>query len=250
MGAGLVRAAIDRCAGLDHAPARLFIGMSVSALDDDPQPVYFKGQDDMAAILGMDASDKSRRAVRRSLHSLTSAGMVRSEPSAPGRRARHFLLDGHLPSPQPLRPADPITGRSASTIRQTQDAHRPVSNPPTGDAQRPVNDARMADAQRRNGGRSAVGMADAQRPPEEEKGRKRKRQAHPHEPNAVRSLTALVTGRHLPIGTDELLSEAYRIGDGDPWNGYLSIKAITEAPITGARDPAAALRARLRAVTA
>ncbi len=48
----------------------------------------------------------------------------------------------------------------------------------------------------------------------------------------------------------DLLPEAYRIGHGDPWDGYLKIKAVTEQPITGANNPAAVLRKRLHEVNA
>ena len=45
---------------------------------------------------------------------------------------------------------------------------------------------------------------------------------------------------------NKLLPEAYRIGNGNPWDGYLEIKAATEKPISGARDLAAVLRKRIR----
>ncbi|WP_341999378.1 hypothetical protein MRBLWH7_000792 [Microbacterium sp. LWH7-1.2] len=70
---------------------------------------------------------------------------------------------------------------------------------------------------------------------------------HPHDQNARRALTDLKKDRHLPLSIDELLAHAYSLGDGDPWQGYLVVKVKTEATITGANNPAAVLRARLKA---
>lgn len=247
MGAGLVRAAIVACGGVDHAPARLFIGMANSAVDADPAPVYFRGEDDMSLILGRAANDASGRAVRNALAALKRSGHVRSVRSAPGRRARHFLLNGALPDPQPLQAIVANDGgRSPSTDIETADSERPVSNRTAADAQRPVYNPGMADAQPRNGGRSVSKTADTQRPLEEERGGKRKQ--HANEPNAIRALSDIQRSRRLALSANELLTEAYRIGDGDPWNGYLSIKAATEVSIAGARNPGAVLRARLREI--
>lgn len=69
---------------------------------------------------------------------------------------------------------------------------------------------------------------------------------HKHHPNAERALGALSRGRGLPMNTNELLENAYRLGSGDPWVGYLEIKTRTERSLEGARDPKAALNARLR----
>jgi hypothetical protein len=54
-----------------------------------------------------------------------------------------------------------------------------------------------------------------------------------------------VAGRTLPFTEDALVRVAYNVGGGDPWTGYLTIKAATEQSFTGARDPAAVLRKRL-----
>lgn len=168
MGAGLALAALQAAQGLDHAPARLYVGMALTALDSDPQPVYFKGREAMAEILGVAPGEAGQRAVRRALHTLTQRRHIASERAAPGRNARHRLLDGRG---GPLTPvASGIGGHSASPNRdQTGDAERPVSNSNEGRSASPVQD-RMGDGQRRNGGRSASGMGDGQRPPEEERG--------------------------------------------------------------------------------
>lgn len=65
---------------------------------------------------------------------------------------------------------------------------------------------------------------------------------HEHEPNARSALAKLRTD--LPL--DELLTFAYRIGDGDPWQGYLRVKEISNKPRHWANNPAAALRKDLR----
>lgn len=69
---------------------------------------------------------------------------------------------------------------------------------------------------------------------------------HPHEPNARAALERLIGERQLPLDVDELLQAAYKLGDGDPWAGYLhGVKPETEQSLDTARDPAAVLRQRL-----
>lgn len=68
---------------------------------------------------------------------------------------------------------------------------------------------------------------------------------HKHEQNAIDSLTRICRERRLPLSAEDLLPEAYRIGNGDPWDGYLEISAATEKGFGGARNPAAVLRKRL-----
>lgn len=72
------------------------------------------------------------------------------------------------------------------------------------------------------------------------------REPHSHEPNARSALTTLVDARHLAIPVPELLEDAYALGSGDPWQGYLEVKTLTEKSMSWARDPAAALRAQIR----
>jgi len=69
---------------------------------------------------------------------------------------------------------------------------------------------------------------------------------HRNEPNARRAIGTLVAARTLPFTEDTLMLVAYQVGGGDPWTGYLTIKAATEQSFTGARDPLAVLRKRLR----
>ena len=78
-------------------------------------------------------------------------------------------------------------------------------------------------------------------PPDADSGR---REPHRNEPNARRALGTLVADRTLPLTEDSLMLVAYKAGGGDPWTGYLTIKAATEQSFTGARDPLAVLRKR------
>lgn len=68
---------------------------------------------------------------------------------------------------------------------------------------------------------------------------------HRNEPNARDALTTLRRERALPMDLDGLMIHAYRLGEGDPWAGYMRIKHATTAAFTTATNPAAALRARL-----
>ena len=81
------------------------------------------------------------------------------------------------------------------------------------------------------------GRADQDNPP------------HRHEANALRALTALQVDRSLPLTVNELLVHAYRLGHGDPWQGYLAVKVATNFQLESARNPVLALRARLEAAT-
>lgn len=67
------------------------------------------------------------------------------------------------------------------------------------------------------------------------------------ERSARSALTTLRRERTLPLSLDELMTHARALGEnGNPWDGYLRIKQATEAALTGAMNPAAVLRARLK----
>ncbi|WP_128218503.1 hypothetical protein [Microbacterium enclense] len=68
---------------------------------------------------------------------------------------------------------------------------------------------------------------------------------HEHEPNAINALAELIEDNRFQISVDELLVEAYRIGNGDPWEGYREIKFIAGQGFQGARNPTAVLKTRL-----
>lgn len=135
MGAGLVKAAFRVAAAkdLDHAPTRLFVFMALAPLDSDPGPTYFGGRDALAGALGK-AGPAGHRAVTRALEALTAAGIVVSSLAAPGRTARHRLLDE---AGLPLRPAA-NEGRSASLDAVTEDGQRPSNGGRSADKRRTV----------------------------------------------------------------------------------------------------------------
>jgi len=63
---------------------------------------------------------------------------------------------------------------------------------------------------------------------------------------AIRALATLISERSLPFNPETLLKAAYRAGaNGDPWDGYLKVKAATAENFAAARDPGAVLRHRL-----
>lgn len=68
---------------------------------------------------------------------------------------------------------------------------------------------------------------------------------HAYEPNARAALATLRTEAHLTTGADELLCLAYEAGNGDPWQGYQTVKAVTLDGLNGARDHSKVLRHRL-----
>ncbi|MFV9424930.1 hypothetical protein [Microbacterium sp. S1037] len=72
--------------------------------------------------------------------------------------------------------------------------------------------------------------------------------SHPHEKNALPSLKRACEDARLQISAEELLPDAYRIGNGDPWVGYLEIKAAIDQGFAGARNPVAVLRKRLQEI--
>jgi hypothetical protein len=82
-----------------------------------------------------------------------------------------------------------------------------------------------------------------------ENGKAEENPPHKHEANTIRALTALKMDRSLPLTVNELLVHAYRLGHGDPWQGYLAVKVATNFQLESARNPVLALRARLEAAT-
>lgn len=149
MGAGLVKAAYRVAAAtkLDHAPARLLVFMAVTALDDDPTPTFYAGRDALAAALGNEGT-AGHRAVTRALDALTRAGVISSTGAAPGRPARHRLMDGEGRVLTPLN-----EGRSPSPVTRTEDGERPSNGGRSADERRTV----------------SVPTEDGERPPEEER---------------------------------------------------------------------------------
>jgi hypothetical protein len=69
---------------------------------------------------------------------------------------------------------------------------------------------------------------------------------HKHEPNSARALARIIRERNLPTTLDQALTDAYRLGKGDPWKGFEQIAHATERDFrTGAFDPAAVYQSRI-----
>jgi len=143
MGAGLALTAYAAARNLPHAPARLLVFMALKAMDTDAAPACFAGRNTLTEAMGLPADDYGYRSLRRTLSQLREAGLISLvSTAAPGRAARYCLhLDGER--------------RGTLNDPRTEDAQRPPSE---------VNGGRS----RPNGGRSATGTGDAQRPQEEE----------------------------------------------------------------------------------
>ena len=89
----------------------------------------------------------------------------------------------------------------------------------------------------------------ATHPPADGPGTRETRRSAPEKNyQAVRKALTRVNAEHpFPLGYEEILHELERIGRGDPWAGFLAAKPAWQRPLTDdVRDPAAALRARLR----
>lgn len=71
--------------------------------------------------------------------------------------------------------------------------------------------------------------------------------AHENDARARSALERITRERRLPVSAAELLPHAYRLGHGDPWEGYREVKTRTEATLDSARDPRRALLSRLTA---
>lgn len=151
MGAQLALAALTAAASVqaEHAPARAFVFMALTALDSDEHPVYFAGRGRLADALGKERDAAGYRAVARVTAQLIANGLISASRPAPGHPSRIALLDGHGSA---LTPSD--TRRSASSVSYSHDA------------QRHPNGRRSASEQVT----LSVRTDDAQRRPEEETG--------------------------------------------------------------------------------
>lgn len=119
-------------------------------------------------------------------------------------------LGSSLRSEPPSQP-NPASLRSATSSPASSEPHQPPKTP-----------------------RIGLAASDEDRPEPHPGGRALDRHGHPrhdHEPNARSALTAIRRERRLGVEVALLLSEAYRIGHGDPWRGYLAINAETETGI-------------------
>lgn len=74
----------------------------------------------------------------------------------------------------------------------------------------------------------------------------RRDNAHRYEYNARLRIAKIHGRRRLPLTPEELLAEAYRLGDGNPWEGARIVDRHTEGSLATARDPARVVRSNLR----
>lgn len=196
-----------------------------------------------AERLSGDLSGLSRRDVRNALEALAASGLI-TPVSAPQRgrsvrwRLNHDLAGSPAKSPRlpdlnlAGSPANPATanvagelaGQLAGELAGSPAANRrEEKNPPSAGAQ---SAAQMV--------ATTADDSPAAAP------------RHPHEANAASALASL----KVPLDSDELLREAYRVGAGDPWAGYLRIKHVAQQDLSAVRDPASVLRSRVRALGA
>jgi hypothetical protein len=68
---------------------------------------------------------------------------------------------------------------------------------------------------------------------------------HKNEVNARRAISTIIRDNRLPISVEDVLTHAYRVGGGNPWDGYKILRPGLEASLNGARDRAGVLRSRL-----
>lgn len=69
---------------------------------------------------------------------------------------------------------------------------------------------------------------------------------HPYEYNARLRIARIHERRSLPLDPEELLTAAYRLGNGNPWEGARVVDRQTEGSLATARDAARVVRANLR----
>ncbi len=199
--------AMARARDLTGGDLRVLLALIVTAGDD---AVASPTQSELSGMTGL-----GRRFVRDRLEHLHNAGYIEAQ-SGRGKTATYTLK---LAGPPAIQMA-PIQDNSTDLK---------LAGPPA------ISDPKLA-------GPPAISVEAPTRVLNSPTGTN-----HQNEPFARSALTTLRTERRLPLSIDELLTRAYTLGNGDPWDGYLRIKQATEAALTGARDAAAVLRARLDA---
>jgi DNA-binding transcriptional ArsR family regulator len=210
----------------------------LAARADDEKGTCFPGQANIANNTGF-----SDRTVRRALKTLETNGVIRRVRRFDGNGYRNsdlYVLDltmttDRLPDmvtsghgdqwPKPARlpdKTDAPTGHGVQVIVSTSSSYS--ASP----ASKKINDGDTTIADALNDALPEMPIGN-----------------HDNEGNARRALDTLRRERSLPMHVKELVRIAYKLGNGDPWAGYLQIKQRTDADIRGARDPEAVLRARL-----
>lgn len=188
------------------------------------------GYDKLAAWTGLRRATVVDVLKRLSLPATTADGterpalLARAETRGGGPATRWRLLLDLEPARQAYRSEHVEPARSADRLPPVDSAAEPEREP----VRQP---ARSADRT------LALTQGNTPLPP--------KPSEHEHHDRARQALERIAGERWLPLDAAELLRHAYRLGSGDPWEGYRVIREESERTLDGMNDPAAALRARL-----
>ncbi|MFI2104099.1 hypothetical protein ACH436_12440 [Isoptericola sp. NPDC019693] len=212
-------AALPRSYRLTDAEWRVLMVLACDSFDGKTSA---PGMDNLAEWSGLLRSSAAR-AVARLLEPTEHRPALLAKPDASrGRRRTEYSLSFN-------RPATP----DGSTVRPTVSEQSP-DRPVWPDGQQSPNRPVTPDA--------PFSLGALLPSPDDDVAMNR----HGHHDNAMRGLEELVSDRRLPISAAELIAHAYRLGNGDPWEGYKEIKHRTERNFAGSNDPKAVLMARLR----
>lgn len=241
MGDRLAVAAFDTAArhDLDGRATRVLVRMTLSAKDTDPQPVYWAGWEPLAVALGYDIptgddeeSQARRRVlqefVRRAVAPLTLAGILTvAKRAAPVRNTRY---DIHL---------------GIAADEATPHLHGGPSEDATPHPERGASEDE----------RPTFTVADA--PPSRSQTPHPQGGADTHDPQVspptggdellMALLEDAARARSWPITASEVMDYCRRAGHGDARAGWRHLDPVTNEVLTGARNPAALFRHRLRA---
>ncbi len=126
MGAGLAKAAIAVADALElreHAPARIYFAMALTALDRDAQPTFYGGRDALVAALAARRDRAGYAAAERAVRTLVGRGLIDvAAKGVPGRPTRYRILNGRG------APLTPNTPRSAWGESESPHAEQGVNN--------------------------------------------------------------------------------------------------------------------------
>ena len=191
-----------------------------------------------AERLSGDLSGLSRRDVRNALEALAASGLIAAVTTPQRGRSVRWRLNHDLagsPAKSSRLPDLNLAGSPATpaTANLAGELAGELAGSPATNRREEKNPPRVGEPPAERTVATAVDDSQAAAP------------RHPHEANAASALASL----KVPLDSDELLREAYRIGAGDPWAGYLRIKHVAQQDLSGVRDPASVLRSRVRVLT-
>jgi hypothetical protein len=190
-----------------------------------------------ADLLAADVSGITRRDARNALDLLAEAGLIRAaEERKRGRALRwRILADTAI--------TDHLAGIPATSDRESEPemAGVPASSPVPELAGELAGNMAGSLA-----GIPAMKGSEGKNPPAPEAADRHAVAQHEREPDALRALATLVQDRRLPLRAADLLPDAYRLGAGDPWAGYLEVKRRTVKSLEDATSPTGLLRYWLR----